>query len=142
MMDANDKTPPLSEDEHLTTKLSSEHSDDHPRLERQNSVDSGHPLSPQLPSTPEGSASMDLPLPLLQAGWRKMWSRRESRPYFFNKNDGRSLWEQPNVEDVSDILKIIIFIIVWHVSCVPHVAYFVWHIYLLNKGNVFLEIWH
>lgn len=37
----------------------------------------------------------DLPPELLQAGWRKFWSRRENRPYFFNKVTNESLWEMP-----------------------------------------------
>ncbi|XP_029652931.1 mRNA (2'-O-methyladenosine-N(6)-)-methyltransferase [Octopus sinensis] len=37
----------------------------------------------------------DLPPELLQAGWRKFWSKRENRPYFFNKITNESLWEMP-----------------------------------------------
>lgn len=28
-------------------------------------------------------------------GWRKFWSKRENRPYFWNKLSGESLWEMP-----------------------------------------------
>lgn len=37
----------------------------------------------------------DLPLELLQQGWKKFWSKRENRPYFWNKLTGESLWEFP-----------------------------------------------
>lgn len=30
-----------------------------------------------------------------QQGWRKLWSKRENRPYFWNKQNGESLWEMP-----------------------------------------------
>lgn len=39
----------------------------------------------------------DLPPELLQAGWRKFWSKRENRPYFFNKLTNESLWEMPRL---------------------------------------------
>ncbi|CAL1274281.1 unnamed protein product [Larinioides sclopetarius] len=39
----------------------------------------------------------DLPPELLQAGWRKFWSKRENRPYFFNKITNESLWEMPRL---------------------------------------------
>uniref|UniRef100_A0A4W3J3U8 mRNA (2'-O-methyladenosine-N(6)-)-methyltransferase n=1 Tax=Callorhinchus milii TaxID=7868 RepID=A0A4W3J3U8_CALMI len=32
---------------------------------------------------------------LVQAGWAKCWSRRENRPYYFNKFTNQSLWELP-----------------------------------------------
>ncbi|XP_076336862.1 mRNA (2'-O-methyladenosine-N(6)-)-methyltransferase-like isoform X1 [Tachypleus tridentatus] len=39
----------------------------------------------------------DLPQELLDAGWRRFWSRREGRPYFFNKLTNESLWEMPRL---------------------------------------------
>lgn len=36
---------------------------------------------------------VDLPPDLLQVGWRKYWSRRENRPYFFNRATGETLWD-------------------------------------------------
>nr|CAG4639841.1 EOG090X02BU [Daphnia pulex] len=52
----------------------------------------------------------DLPPELLQQGWRKMWSKRENRIYFWNKTNGESLWEmpplRPNYDPVSDPLGI------------------------------------
>lgn len=37
----------------------------------------------------------DLPEELVHAGWEKCWSRRESRPYYFNRFTNQSLWEMP-----------------------------------------------
>ncbi|XP_028904763.1 mRNA (2'-O-methyladenosine-N(6)-)-methyltransferase [Ornithorhynchus anatinus] len=37
----------------------------------------------------------DLPDELVQAGWEKCWSRREARPYYFNRFTNQSLWEVP-----------------------------------------------
>lgn len=73
-----------------------------PSLERQMSVDSGIPLSPR-PGTPENHPTHDLPTPLLEKGWRKIWSRRENRPYYFNKFSRESLWDQPSLEVSLDV---------------------------------------
>uniref|UniRef100_A0A3Q0S7H3 mRNA (2'-O-methyladenosine-N(6)-)-methyltransferase n=1 Tax=Amphilophus citrinellus TaxID=61819 RepID=A0A3Q0S7H3_AMPCI len=35
------------------------------------------------------------PSTLVQAGWSKCWSRRENRPYYFNRFTNQSLWEVP-----------------------------------------------
>nr|XP_015220584.1 PREDICTED: phosphorylated CTD-interacting factor 1 isoform X1 [Lepisosteus oculatus]XP_015220585.1 PREDICTED: phosphorylated CTD-interacting factor 1 isoform X1 [Lepisosteus oculatus] len=32
---------------------------------------------------------------LIQAGWSKCWSKRENRPYYFNRFTNQSLWEMP-----------------------------------------------
>jgi len=53
----------------------------------------------------------DLPPELLQQGWRKFWSKRENRIYFWNKANGESLWEMPPLrpnqyDPVSDPLGI------------------------------------
>ncbi|KAF7491973.1 hypothetical protein SSS_04848 [Sarcoptes scabiei] len=40
-------------------------------------------------------ANHDLPQELLHQGWRKFWSKREERPYFFNKVTNESVWEMP-----------------------------------------------
>lgn len=56
-------------------------------LEKQNSVSSPTPMSPD--------PVHDLPEDLLRAGWRKFWSKREGRPYFFNKITNESLWDMP-----------------------------------------------
>ncbi|XP_030067410.1 mRNA (2'-O-methyladenosine-N(6)-)-methyltransferase isoform X2 [Microcaecilia unicolor] len=37
----------------------------------------------------------DLPDELIQAGWEKCWSKRENRPYYFNRFTNQSLWEMP-----------------------------------------------
>ncbi|PAA53478.1 hypothetical protein BOX15_Mlig032164g2 [Macrostomum lignano] len=42
-----------------------------------------------------GATSHDLSEELLAAGWRKFWSKRENRPYYFNKLTNQSLWEPP-----------------------------------------------
>lgn len=38
----------------------------------------------------------DLSPELVNQGWRRMWSKRENRPYYFNKITGESLWEHPH----------------------------------------------
>lgn len=53
----------------------------------------------------------DLPPELLQQGWRKFWSKRENRIYYWNKANGESLWEMPPLrpnqyDPVSDPLGI------------------------------------
>lgn len=55
------------------------------------------PQTPQGPPAPTGTAfpEYDLPYELTQQGWLKYWSKRENRPYFWNKNTGESLWEMP-----------------------------------------------
>ena len=52
------------------------------------------------PTLPPGSPDPvhDLPPQLLAQGWRKFWSRREGRPYFFNKITNQSMWEMPPVD--------------------------------------------
>ncbi|XP_030276535.1 mRNA (2'-O-methyladenosine-N(6)-)-methyltransferase [Sparus aurata] len=50
----------------------------------------GPPLSPSSTSKPP-----ELPDELVQAGWSKCWSRRENRPYYFNRFTNQSLWEVP-----------------------------------------------
>ncbi|KAL0274131.1 UNVERIFIED_CONTAM: hypothetical protein PYX00_006629 [Menopon gallinae] len=44
----------------------------------------------------------DLPPELLQQGWRKFWSKRENRPYYWNKLSGESLWEMPTLKPPFD----------------------------------------
>jgi len=56
--------------------------------------------SPGAQSTSSGSGGTpdpvhDLPAELLAAGWRRFWSRREKRPYFYNKLTSESQWEMP-----------------------------------------------
>lgn len=62
----------------------------HQPVMRQDSL----PLSPG-PISPD--PVHDLPVELLQAGWRRFWSKREQRPYFFNKLTNESLWEMPQL---------------------------------------------
>lgn len=78
----------------------------HPPFNHQNSLPASlhspqnhaFPMSPQ-PMSPD--PVHDLPVELLQAGWRKFWSKRENRPYFFNKITNESLWEMPLSGQVS-----------------------------------------
>lgn len=35
-------------------------------------------------------------------GWKKFWSKRENRPYFWNKLTGESLWEMPVIKPQFD----------------------------------------
>ena len=52
-------------------------------------IEMDHTVSgPPPPGHPQ--FEVDLPPELLQQGWRKYWSRRENRPYFFN----RSVWNE------------------------------------------------
>jgi len=56
--------------------------------------------SPGAQSTSSGSGGApdpvhDLPAELLAVGWRRFWSRREKRPYFYNKLTSESRWEMP-----------------------------------------------
>lgn len=46
---------------------------------------------------PIGAPYMDheLPQELIQLGWRKFWSKRENRPYYWNRISGESLWDMP-----------------------------------------------
>ncbi|XP_013402356.1 phosphorylated CTD-interacting factor 1-like [Lingula anatina] len=48
-------------------------------------------------STNESEA--ELPMELLQAGWRRFWSKREGRPYYFNKLTNQSLWDLQQLLD-------------------------------------------
>ncbi|KAM4692293.1 LOW QUALITY PROTEIN: mRNA (2'-O-methyladenosine-N(6)-)-methyltransferase [Rhinophrynus dorsalis] len=53
-------------------------------------------LSPSTSHSPRPPrAPSDLPDELVQAGWEKCWSKRESRPYYFNRFTNQSLWEMP-----------------------------------------------
>uniref|UniRef100_A0A1Q3EZD0 Putative host cell transcription factor hcfc1 n=1 Tax=Culex tarsalis TaxID=7177 RepID=A0A1Q3EZD0_CULTA len=45
--------------------------------------------------TPGPSYAEELHPELVNQGWRKFWSKREGRPYFWNKLTGESLWETP-----------------------------------------------
>ncbi|XP_013168370.1 PREDICTED: phosphorylated CTD-interacting factor 1 [Papilio xuthus] len=57
--------------------------------------------TPQTPGAPVPLAqhlAADLHPDLIQQGWRKYWSKRENRPYFWNKISGESMWELPAVK--------------------------------------------
>lgn len=56
--------------------------------------------TPQTPigGPPSGGAGVqetDLPAEMLAVGWRKFWSKREQRVYFWNRATGESLWDMP-----------------------------------------------
>ena len=58
-------------------------------------------MSPRTPGMLSPSSSgghdlvHDLPIELLHAGWRRFWSQREAREYFYNKITRESRWEMP-----------------------------------------------
>lgn len=67
--------------------------------------------SPEFPATtPSGApgTSMnygeELSMEMINLGWRKFWSKRENRPYFWNKVTGESLWEWPPAKGTFDPL--------------------------------------
>lgn len=37
----------------------------------------------------------ELSFEMINQGWRKFWSKRENRPYYWNKSSGESLWDMP-----------------------------------------------
>ncbi|XP_036326773.1 mRNA (2'-O-methyladenosine-N(6)-)-methyltransferase [Rhagoletis pomonella] len=47
------------------------------------------------PAMHSGGYGEELTAELVNQGWRKFWSKRESRPYYWNKITGESLWEMP-----------------------------------------------
>ncbi|XP_030388130.1 mRNA (2'-O-methyladenosine-N(6)-)-methyltransferase [Scaptodrosophila lebanonensis] len=51
--------------------------------------------TPQGPPTMGGGYGEELTAELVNQGWRKFWSKRENRPYYWNKVTGESLWEMP-----------------------------------------------
>lgn len=53
------------------------------------------------PSQTPSDPVHDLHPDLLHIGWRKFWSKREGRPYFFNKVTNESLWETPRLPGTS-----------------------------------------
>lgn len=58
---------------------------------------------PDMATTPQGppqGTSMpfyaeELSIDMINQGWRKFWSKRENRPYYWNKSSGESLWDMP-----------------------------------------------
>ncbi|XP_074645093.1 mRNA (2'-O-methyladenosine-N(6)-)-methyltransferase-like [Tubulanus polymorphus] len=78
----------------------------HTTVDTSSSGDSPIPQSPAVGPSPHvfggspGSVDPvhDLPQELLNAGWRRFWSKREGQPYFFNKITNQSLWEMPTID--------------------------------------------
>ncbi|XP_033337712.2 phosphorylated CTD-interacting factor 1 isoform X1 [Megalopta genalis] len=73
----------------------------------------GHIQQPALMTqgTPPGSfPDSELSPELQQQGWKKFWSKRENRPYFWNKLTGESLWVipplKPQFDPITDPLGI------------------------------------
>lgn len=56
------------------------------------------PQTPQGPPATTNNFEFELPFELTQQGWFKFWSKRENRPYFWNKMTGESLWEMPVIK--------------------------------------------
>ncbi|XP_046411649.1 mRNA (2'-O-methyladenosine-N(6)-)-methyltransferase isoform X1 [Neodiprion fabricii] len=46
-------------------------------------------------TAPGSFIDSELSTELQQQGWKKYWSKRENRPYFWNKSTGESLWVPP-----------------------------------------------
>ena len=65
--------------------------------ERKISTDSSGPLSPQTTS-PNNPHVYDLPPALIEKGWRKWWSQRLNRHYYYNKFSNESVWDEPSIE--------------------------------------------
>lgn len=59
--------------------------------------DASAPTTPTktTPNDPCDPNDVQLHPDLVMQGWRKCWSKRESRYYFWNKSSGESLWEMP-----------------------------------------------
>ncbi|XP_063419432.1 mRNA (2'-O-methyladenosine-N(6)-)-methyltransferase-like [Mytilus trossulus] len=91
----NHETKTIDKDENVAEHLEKNplhiNVTNHQPVERQDSL----PISPG-PLSPD--PVHDLPVELLQAGWRRFWSKREQQPYFFNKLTNESLWEMPQLK--------------------------------------------
>ena len=73
------------------------HGSDHQNPGLNNVTQSPGSSGSSVVGSPGSDPVHDLPLELLQMGWRRFWSRRESRPYFFNKITNESLWDMPQI---------------------------------------------
>ncbi|KAI4503022.1 hypothetical protein M0802_002066 [Mischocyttarus mexicanus] len=51
---------------------------------------------------PTNFSDLELSPELQQQGWKKFWSKRENRPYFWNKLTGESLWVVPSLKSQFD----------------------------------------
>ncbi|XP_014260004.1 phosphorylated CTD-interacting factor 1 [Cimex lectularius] len=69
-------------------------------------LDHGQIVNPHLAQPPHGLIANyidgELTPELIQQGWRKHWSKRENRPYFWNKLTGESFWEVPSMKPQFD----------------------------------------
>lgn len=58
------------------------------------------PTTPTTKANAPSLSNSNVPLDeaeLLSQGWRRFWSKRENRPYYWNKLTGESLWEHPHL---------------------------------------------
>ena len=55
-------------------------------------MDSAPIILPLTLPSPSLKPDGDLPLNLLEEGWRKCWSKTKSRQYFFNLKTGQTRW--------------------------------------------------
>ncbi|XP_076470748.1 mRNA (2'-O-methyladenosine-N(6)-)-methyltransferase-like isoform X2 [Babylonia areolata] len=101
MMDGGGQTGAHTEQEpHTSTSELNISIGDDPSGRKEGSFDEGGSIG-------QHSPSHDLPVPLLQKGWRKLWSQKHQRPYFYNKFTAQSIWEYPGLEgDLDDPLGI------------------------------------
>lgn len=73
-------------------------SDSSPEIQSSPNTSGETPQTPGAPAPLAPHLAADLHPELLQQGWRKYWSKRENRPYFWNKLSGESMWELPAVK--------------------------------------------
>lgn len=71
------------------------------------SCSSGSCGSPAVTSATAIPGDTALPMQLVHAGWRRLWSHREKRHYYWNHRTNQSLWDLPTPKDhLSDPLGI------------------------------------
>ncbi|KAF6214651.1 hypothetical protein GE061_009394 [Apolygus lucorum] len=65
-------------------------------------------IHPHIPQPPHGMANPymehEINQELAKHGWKSFWSKRENRPYYWNKTTGESLWEMPVLKPQFDPL--------------------------------------
>jgi phosphorylated CTD-interacting factor 1 len=79
---------------------------DHPIRQQQQPVEPAPPAANVKPAANANVPANDLKPPeygeelnpdLVMKGWKKFWSKRENRPYYWNKTTNESLWETPQL---------------------------------------------
>ncbi|KOB64863.1 Uncharacterized protein OBRU01_18808, partial [Operophtera brumata] len=81
-----------------TWETGTTHSDSSPEIQSSPSSSGETPQTPGAPVPLAPHLAAELHPDLIQQGWRKYWSKRENRPYFWNKLSGESMWELPAVK--------------------------------------------